>query len=103
MLILGQTPREGQRTLETSPQTTHTPTRRAQLTVEEYVAGVLACDPACLGRAITLIESRHAAHRDTAQEVSTASCPVPARRIACVSLARQGSAKVPLLKLWAVI
>ena len=55
--------------METSPQTTHIPTRRAQLTVEEYVAGVLACDPACLGRAITLIESRHAAHRDTAQEV----------------------------------
>jgi LAO/AO transport system kinase len=46
-----------------------TPVRRAQLTVDEYVAGVLACDPAVLGRTLTLIESRNAAHRDTAQEV----------------------------------
>jgi LAO/AO transport system kinase len=43
--------------------------RRAQLTVDEYVAGVLACDPALLGRALTLIESHNAAHRDMAQEV----------------------------------
>ncbi len=42
---------------------------RAGLTVEDYVAGVLACNRATLGRAITVIESRSPRHQQLAQEV----------------------------------
>jgi len=38
-------------------------------TAEEYVAGVLSGDRAKLARAITLIESRNAAHQSTAQDM----------------------------------
>jgi LAO/AO transport system kinase len=40
---------------------------RAELTVEDYVAGVRSGDRAALGRAITLVESRARRHRDLAQ------------------------------------
>jgi LAO/AO transport system kinase len=43
--------------------------RRPQLSVEEYVEGVLARDRATLARAITLVESNAPAHFATAQEV----------------------------------
>ncbi|MCG3210974.1 MAG: GTPase ArgK [Anaerolineae bacterium] len=43
--------------------------RRRQLSVADYVRGVLAGDRMTLGRAITLIESNAAAHQETAQEV----------------------------------
>ncbi|MDH4144264.1 MAG: methylmalonyl Co-A mutase-associated GTPase MeaB [Acidimicrobiia bacterium] len=43
--------------------------RRRQLSVDDYVEGVLAGDRAVLGRAITLVESTNAAHRAQAQEL----------------------------------
>jgi LAO/AO transport system kinase len=46
----------------------HTP-RRRRLTVDEYVAGVLAGDRNALGQAITLVESNSQAHFDMGQEV----------------------------------
>ena len=42
---------------------------RRPLTIDEYVAGVLAGDRAVLARAITLIESNAPAHFEQAQEV----------------------------------
>ncbi len=39
------------------------------LRVDEYVAGILACDRAVLSRAITLVESRSRIHESLAQEV----------------------------------
>ena len=47
---------------------THTP-RRRRLTVDEYVAGVLAGDRNVLGQAITLVESNSQAHFNMGQEV----------------------------------
>ena len=44
--------------------------RRPQPSVHNLVAGVLAGDPAMLGRAITLIESRNPAHQQLAAELS---------------------------------
>jgi LAO/AO transport system kinase len=52
----------------------HTPSRRL-LTTQDYVDGVLAGDRAMLARAITLIESRKAAHQAQAQEVLQALLP----------------------------
>ncbi len=52
------------------PPPAQTPARRRrQLSVADYVQGVLAGDRTTLGRAITLIESNAAAHQETAQEV----------------------------------
>jgi LAO/AO transport system kinase len=47
---------------------TYTP-RRRRLTVDEYVAGVLAGDRNVLGQAITLVESNSQAHFNMGQEV----------------------------------
>ena len=43
--------------------------RRRRLTIDEYVAGVLAGDRNILGQAITLVESNARAHFDMGQEV----------------------------------
>lgn len=43
--------------------------KRKQLSVDEYVDGVLNFDRNILARAITLIESNNPSHHDTAQEV----------------------------------
>ena len=43
--------------------------QRADLGVDDFVAGVLAGDRAALGRAFTLLESRKPAHREQAEEV----------------------------------
>ncbi|MEE4376814.1 MAG: methylmalonyl Co-A mutase-associated GTPase MeaB [Candidatus Competibacteraceae bacterium] len=43
--------------------------KRRRLTVDEYVAGVLAGDRNVLAQTITLVESNASAHFDTAQEV----------------------------------
>lgn len=43
--------------------------RRRQLSVEDYVQGVLAADRSVLGRAITLMESNAPDHQETAQTV----------------------------------
>ncbi|MER2513759.1 MAG: hypothetical protein ABTQ25_15285, partial [Nitrosomonas ureae] len=43
--------------------------RRRRLTVDEYVAGVLASDRNVLGQAITLVESNSQAHFNMGQEV----------------------------------
>lgn len=51
-----------------NPAAQNTP-RRQQLSVEEYVQGVLAGDRSILARAITLIESNAPAHFETGQEV----------------------------------
>ena len=46
-----------------------------QLTVDEYVSGVLSRDRAVLGQAITLVESSSPRHRALAQRVLTALLP----------------------------
>jgi LAO/AO transport system kinase len=51
-----------------SRHTASSPRRRA-LTIDDYVAGVLARDRVILARTITLIESNVPAHQQTAQEV----------------------------------
>ncbi len=43
--------------------------RRRDLSVEEYCAGVLECDPAILSRALTLVESSAAPHQKMAEEM----------------------------------
>ncbi|PJF21922.1 MAG: methylmalonyl Co-A mutase-associated GTPase MeaB [Phototrophicales bacterium] len=57
----GMSPRQ---TPSQNPQT-----KRRQLSVDDYVQGVLKRDRAIIARAITLIESNAPAHFDTAQEV----------------------------------
>lgn len=49
--------------------------RRAVLSTEDYVRGVLARDPGVIGRAITLVESNAPAHQRQAQEMLTALMP----------------------------
>lgn len=49
--------------------------RRRQLSVNDYVEGVLARNPMVLGRAITLVESNALTHRAIAQEVLTKLLP----------------------------
>lgn len=49
--------------------------RRATLSTEDYVRGVLARDMSILGRAITLVESNAPAHQKQAQEVLAALMP----------------------------
>ncbi len=49
--------------------------RRRELSVDEVERGVLAGDRALLGRAITLVESRRADHREMAQELLTRLLP----------------------------
>jgi LAO/AO transport system kinase len=49
--------------------------RRATLTTEDYVRGVLAREPSIIGRAITLVESNAPAHQKQAQEVLAALMP----------------------------
>ena len=51
------------------------PQRRQRLSVDEYVAGVLAGDRSILARAITLVESNAPAHFETAQQVLTRLLP----------------------------
>lgn len=48
--------------------TTHSPARR-ELSLDDYVSGVLAGERAVVARAITLVESRKPAHRALAQEM----------------------------------
>jgi LAO/AO transport system kinase len=49
--------------------------RRRELTVEEYVAGVRACDISVLARALTLIESSSPRHQRAAEELLTRLLP----------------------------
>ncbi len=57
--------------------------RRAPLSAQDYINGVLAGDRVKLARAITLVESGAAAHQALAQEVLTALLPRrrPSRRV----------------------
>ncbi|MCX6939092.1 MAG: methylmalonyl Co-A mutase-associated GTPase MeaB [Verrucomicrobia bacterium] len=68
------------------------PRRRATLSTEDYVKGVLACDPGVLGRAITLVESNAPAHRRQAQELLAALLPHTgrARRIGLTGIPGAG-------------
>lgn len=50
-------------------------THRRRLTVDDYAAGIATGDRAVLGRAITLVESRRADHREQAQELLTRILP----------------------------
>lgn len=49
--------------------------RRRQLSIDDYVDGVLSGDRTILGRTITLVESNSATHMETAQEVLTRLLP----------------------------
>lgn len=53
--------------------------RRAKLSLDDYVNGVLAGDRTTLGRAITLIESNAPAHREQAQQLLTRLLPQTGR------------------------
>ena len=56
-------PRKSADSLQTAPPI------RADLSLDDYVDGVLSGDRALLARAITLVESRHRDHRKMAQEM----------------------------------
>lgn len=66
--------------------------RRAALSTDDYVRGVLARDPGVVGRAITLVESNAPAHRRQAQEVLAALMPHTgrARRIGLTGIPGAG-------------
>ena len=55
--------------------------RRRQLTLQDYVEGVLAGDRTVLSRAITLVESNAAAHFDLAQQVIAGVLPRTGRAV----------------------
>jgi len=58
----------------TGPASSPSP-RRRELTLDDYVKGVLAGDRAILGRAISLVESNALAHQALAQQVLTQLLP----------------------------
>ncbi len=66
--------------------------KRARLSVEDYVSGVLARDSMVLGRAITLIESNAVAHQEQAQQVLAKLLPHSgkARRIGITGIPGAG-------------
>ena len=66
--------------------------RRAKLTTEDYVRGVLARDTGILGRAITLVESNAPAHHEQAQALLAALLPRTgqARRIGLTGIPGAG-------------
>ncbi len=68
------------------------PRRRATLSTEDYVRGVLARDPGVIGRAITLVESNAPAHQRQAQEVLAALMPYTgkARRVGLTGIPGAG-------------
>ncbi|MFO0878382.1 MAG: methylmalonyl Co-A mutase-associated GTPase MeaB [Gemmataceae bacterium] len=57
------------------------PLRRRPLTVEQYVAGVLAGETAILARTITLVESMQPVHQEVAEEVLTRLLPHTGRSL----------------------
>jgi LAO/AO transport system kinase len=59
----------GRRMSEAGSNSAATPRHSRRLTVDDYVAGVLAGDRAILARAITLVESNSRQHEAQAQEV----------------------------------
>ena len=63
------------------PREPNDDTRRRELPVDEYVTGVRGGDRAVLGRAITLIESRHEQHQDLAEQLLTRLMPDTGRAI----------------------
>jgi LAO/AO transport system kinase len=56
-------------------------TRRRELTVDEYCAGVRACDVAVLARTLTLIESNSPRHQPLAEAVLSQLLPFTGRSI----------------------
>ncbi|GAB4415146.1 MAG: methylmalonyl Co-A mutase-associated GTPase MeaB [Anaerolineae bacterium] len=66
---------------EPAPQPDQLVIRRRQLSLDDYVQGVLAGDRTILGRAITLIESNAPAHMELAQEVLKQLLPHTGRSI----------------------
>ena len=79
-----------------------TPTTAAQarrpLTIDEYVAGVLAGDRAVLARAITLIESNAPAHFEQAQEVLRRLLPHSGRALRVGITGVPGAGKSTLIE-----
>ena len=59
-------PRQGE---GPAPRLTGAAPKRRQLTVQDYIDGVLSCDRTILSRAITLVESNAPGHFETAQQV----------------------------------
>ncbi len=55
--------------------------KREQISVEQYVAGILDSDRVMLSRAITLVESSLPAHREKAQEIIERCLPKAGRSI----------------------
>ncbi len=55
--------------------------RRPRLSVDDYVAGVLACDRTILSQAITLVESNASAHFERGQQVIKSILPHTGRAV----------------------
>lgn len=66
--------------------------RRAALSTEDYVHGVLGREPSIIGRAITLVESNAPAHQKQAQDVLAALMPYTgkARRVGLTGIPGAG-------------
>ncbi|MDO5036394.1 MAG: methylmalonyl Co-A mutase-associated GTPase MeaB [Porphyromonas sp.] len=57
------------------------PRRRREITISEYVEGILKGDTAILARAVTLVESRLTEHRTKAQEVVEKCLPYAGKSV----------------------
>jgi len=89
----------------TSPPGAPAPTprqRRRQLTVDEYVQGVLAGDRTILARTITLVESNAPAHFEKAQEVLRRLLPHTGRAIRVGLTGVPGAGKSTLIEVLGV-
>ena len=76
----------------------HTTTRRRDLSLDDYVDGVLAGNRTILARAITLVESNAAHHQQMAQEMITRLLPHSGRAIRIGITGVPGAGKSSLIE-----
>ena len=76
----------------------HTTTRRHDLSLDDYVDGVLAGNRTILARAITLVESNAARHQAMAQEMITRLLPYSGRAIRVGITGVPGAGKSSLIE-----
>ncbi len=72
--------------------------RRRELSLDDYIAGVLAGDRAVLARAITLVESNAERHQELAQEMLTSLLPHSGRTIRVGITGVPGAGKSSLIE-----
>jgi LAO/AO transport system kinase len=84
--------------VEGAARVRHRPAKRRNLSVDDYVSGILAGERSVLSRAITLVESNHPSHEALAQEVLARILPQAGRSIRVGITGVPGAGKSTLIE-----